>query len=64
MPSEIRNLEQIVHNLDCLAHEIGVLNLEHGLYQETDLRKFQSSLLNLATKLDKIHNHIPLTTKE
>jgi hypothetical protein len=64
MSSEIRNLEQIVHNLDCLAHEIGVLNLEHGLYEETDLRKFQSSLLRLATKLDKIHNHIPTSTKE
>jgi hypothetical protein len=64
MSVEIRNLEQIVHNLDALTHEIGVLNLEHGLYQETDLRKFQSSLLNLATKLDKIHNHIPTSTKE
>jgi len=64
MPPEVRNLEQIVHYLDWLAHEIGVLNLEHGLYQETDLRKFQSSLLNLATKLHKIHNHIPTSTKE
>ena len=64
MPAEVRNLEQIVHNLDWLAHEIGVLNLEHGLYQETDLRKFQSQLLSLATKLDKIYNHIPLTSKE
>lgn len=61
MSVEIRNLEQIVHNLDALTHEIGVLNLEHGLYTETELRKFQSSLLNLASKLDKIHNHIPLS---
>ena len=64
MFTEPINLEQIVHNLDWLASEIGVLNLEHGLYTETDLRKFQSSLLKLATKLDKIHNHIPLTSKE
>ena len=64
MPAEVRNLEQIVHNLDWLSHEIGVLNLEHGLYQETDLRKFQSSLLSLASKLDKIHNHTPISTKE
>jgi hypothetical protein len=64
MFTEPINLEQIVHNLDWLAHEIGVLNLEHGLYQETDLRKFQSQLLRLATKLDKIHNHIPTSTKE
>lgn len=61
MPPEVRNLEQIVQNLDLLAHEIGVLNLEYGLYQETDLRKFQSSLFSLATALENIHNHTSIS---
>ena len=55
--SEI-DIKRIVQQLDELAVDIRVLNLEHGFTSEFNVSRITASLLNIAGKLDNIQKQI------
>jgi hypothetical protein len=55
--SEI-DIKRVVQQLDELAVDIRVLNLEHGFTSEFNVSRVTASLLNIAGKLDNIQKQI------
>jgi hypothetical protein len=55
--SEI-DIKRVVQQLDELAVDIRVLNLEHGFTSEFNISRATSSMLNIAGKLDNIQKQI------
>ena len=55
--SEI-DINKVVQQLDELAVDIRVLNLEHGFTSEFNISRVTSSMLNIAGKLDNIQKQI------
>jgi hypothetical protein len=55
--SEI-DIKRVVQQLDELAVNIRVLNLEHGFTSEFNISRATASMLNIAGKLDNIQKQI------
>ena len=55
--SEI-DIKEVVKQLDELAVDIRVLNLEHGFTSEFNISRLTASMLNIAGKLDNIQKQI------
>jgi hypothetical protein len=55
--SEI-DIKRVVQQLDELAVDIRVLNLEHGFTSEFNVSRLTASMLNVAGKLDNIQKQI------
>ena len=55
--SEI-DIKRVVQQLDELAVDIRVLNLEHGFTSEFNVSRVTTSLLNIAGKLNNIQKQI------
>jgi hypothetical protein len=55
--SEI-DIKRVVQQLDELAVDIRVLNLEHGFTSEFNISRLTASMLNIAGKLDNIQKQI------
>jgi hypothetical protein len=55
--SEI-DIKRVVQQLDELAVDIRVLNLEHGFTSEFNVNRLTTSMLNIAGKLDNIQKQI------
>jgi hypothetical protein len=55
--SEI-DIKRVVQQLDELAVDIRVLNLEHGFTSEFNISRATASMLNIAGKLDNIQKQI------
>lgn len=55
--SEI-DIKRVVQQLDELAVDIRVLNLEHGFTSEFNVSRLTASMLNIAGKLDNIQKRI------
>jgi hypothetical protein len=55
--SEI-DIKRVVQQLDELAIDIRVLNLEHGFTSEFNVSRLTASMLNIAGKLDNIQKQI------
>jgi hypothetical protein len=55
--SEI-DIKRVVQQLDELAVDIRVLNLEHGFTSEFNVSRLTTSMLNIAGKLDNIQKQI------
>ena len=55
--SEI-DIKRVVEQLDQLAVDVRVLNLEHGFTSEFNISRATASMLNIAGKLDNIQKQI------
>jgi hypothetical protein len=55
--SEI-DIKRVIQQLDQLAVEVGVLNLEHGFTSEFNISRAASTMRNIAGKLDNIQKQI------
>jgi hypothetical protein len=52
------DIKRVVQQLDELAVDIRVLNLEHGFTSEFNVSRLTASMLNIAGKLDNIQKQI------
>jgi hypothetical protein len=52
------DIKRVVQQLDELAVDIRVLNLEHGFTSEFNVSRLTASMLNVAGKLDNIQKQI------
>jgi hypothetical protein len=52
------DIKRVVQQLDELAIDIRVLNLEHGFTSEFNVSRLTASMLNIAGKLDNIQKQI------